>query len=103
VKQYAEYDQYRYKNAVTFFFPKPVAVQAKSPASILLLNGKSTRFSLFGITVGMKKETAFKKLQKAGFKRNGSYGNYYYWKGSNYRQVDLEVDDKVKSIRYGAW
>ena len=103
VNKYAEYNQYRYKGSVTFYFPKPVAVQSKSPTDIIQISGKKGNYSLFGITVGMKKATALKKLKKAGFKKDFVNGNYYYFKGSNYRQILLEAGSKVKSIRYGAW
>ncbi|MBR0398977.1 MAG: Ig-like domain-containing protein [Eubacterium sp.] len=100
---YAEYDEYRYKDAVTFFFPKPVADQKQAPLDMIALDKKMKGYNLLGVTVGMNRETAFKKLRKAGFKRTVAVGITYYWEGSNSRQVQIEADSKVRSIRYGAW
>ena len=103
VTMYAEYNQYKYRNAVTFFFPKPVAVQSQSPASIITLNGNLAGYTLLGITVGMDRENSFEKLRSAGFSRGAAVGITYYWEDTNGHQVALEADSKVVSIRYGAW
>ena len=103
VTQYAEYNYYTYKKGIGFAFPKPVAVQSKSPAGMITLTRNVKRYSLLGVRIGMKRATAFSRLKVAGFTRTSSVGNISYWNGSDYRQVMLEADQKVKMIRYGAW
>ncbi|MBQ8305380.1 MAG: Ig-like domain-containing protein [Blautia sp.] len=102
--RYAEYNYYTWKDGITFSFPKPVADQQKSPASMINLTKNVNGYCLLGVTIGMNKDTAFKKLTAAGFKRTTAVGITYYWEGSNYRQLAVEADaTKIISIRYGSW
>ena len=52
----------------------------------------------------MDKDTAFKKLTSAGFRRTTAVGITYYWEGSNSRQLAVEADaKKIISLRFGGW
>ena len=102
--RYAEYNHYTWKGGITFSFPKPVANQQKSPASIIGLTKNVNGWCLLGITIGMDKDTAFKKLTSAGFRRTTAVGITYYWEGSNSRQLAVEADaKKIMSLRFGGW
>ena len=103
ITQYAEYNRYQYKDAVIFSFPKPVAEPSQAPASIIMLKKNLSGCNLFGVTIGMDREKAFRKFRAAGFSRTVAVGITYYWEDSKGRNLSVEADSKVRSISFGAW